>query len=136
MVLKPGLLPRSWLVSWIGFINSVFVVFWVSVELSSGKNISLLAGRFGMIESIGDLLTQYRLRWLGHIARMSDTKQPKKLCLVDSLRSALLMVPSSVGGIRSVRICGSVVWASHLGIKNYKIIPDGDLSVMKDLFIT
>ena len=27
-----------------------------------------LAGRFGMIESIGDLLTQYRLRWLGHIA--------------------------------------------------------------------
>ena len=38
-----------------------------------------LAGRFGMVESIGDLLTQCRLRWLGHIARMSDTRHPKKL---------------------------------------------------------
>ena len=27
-----------------------------------------LAGRFGMVESIGDLLTQWRLRWLGHVA--------------------------------------------------------------------
>ena len=35
-----------------------------------------LAGRFGMVESIGDLLTQCRLRWLGHIA---DTRHPKKL---------------------------------------------------------
>ena len=38
-----------------------------------------LAGRFGMVESIGDLLTQYRLRWLGHVARMPDTRHPKKL---------------------------------------------------------
>ena len=38
-----------------------------------------LAGRFGMIDSIGDLLTQYRLRWLGHVARMPDTRHPKKL---------------------------------------------------------
>ena len=26
------------------------------------------AGQFGMIESIDDLLTQYRLRWLGQVA--------------------------------------------------------------------
>ena len=32
-----------------------------------------------MVESIGDLLTQYRLRWLGHVARMPDTRHPKKL---------------------------------------------------------
>ena len=31
-----------------------------------------LVGRFDMVESIGDLLTQWRLRWLGHVARMSD----------------------------------------------------------------
>ena len=38
-----------------------------------------LAGRFGMVESIGDLLTQWRLRWLGHVARMSDVRHPKRL---------------------------------------------------------
>ena len=38
-----------------------------------------LADRFGMAESIDDLLTQYRLRWLGHVARMPDTRHPKKL---------------------------------------------------------
>ena len=38
-----------------------------------------LAGHFGMVESIGDLLTQCRLRWLGHVARMSDARYPKKL---------------------------------------------------------
>ena len=37
------------------------------------------AAQFGMIESIGDLLTQYRLRWLGQVARMPDTRHPKKL---------------------------------------------------------
>ena len=32
-----------------------------------------------MVESIGDLLTQYRLRWLGHFAQITDTRDPKKL---------------------------------------------------------
>ena len=80
MVLKPGLLPRSWLVSCIGFIDGVFVVSWVSaIQWKEHLTTAELAGRFGMIESIGDLLTQYRLRCLGHITRMSDTRQPKKL---------------------------------------------------------
>ena len=38
-----------------------------------------LADRFDMVESIGSLLIQYTLRWLGHVARMSDTRHPKKL---------------------------------------------------------
>ena len=38
-----------------------------------------LAGRFGMAEDIGGLLSQYRLRWLGHVARMSDSRHPKRL---------------------------------------------------------
>ena len=33
MVLKPGPPPRSWLVSWTGFTDAVFVAFWnCSVE--------------------------------------------------------------------------------------------------------
>ena len=28
---------------------------------------------------MSDLLTQYKLRWLGNVARMPDTKHPKKL---------------------------------------------------------
>ena len=38
-----------------------------------------LAGRFGMVESIGDLLILWRLRWLEHVARMFDTRYPKRL---------------------------------------------------------
>ena len=38
-----------------------------------------LAEHFGMRESIGHLLGQNRLRWLGHLARMSDSRTSKKL---------------------------------------------------------
>ena len=38
-----------------------------------------LTGQFGMVGSIGDLLTQYRLRWLGHVAWMPDTRHLRKL---------------------------------------------------------
>ena len=62
-----------------------------------------LAGHFGMVESIGDLLKQWRLRWLGHVARMSDVQHPKRLLFGWFLRSVLPTVPSSVGGIRSIR---------------------------------
>ena len=33
-----------------------------------------LAGRFGMVESISELLIQWRLRWLRHAAQISDTR--------------------------------------------------------------
>ena len=42
MMLKPGLPPRNWLVSWTGFADTVFVAFWVYVELFSGRSMSLL----------------------------------------------------------------------------------------------
>ena len=38
-----------------------------------------LAASFGMEDSIEDLLMTYRLRWIGHIARMGDERLPKKL---------------------------------------------------------
>jgi len=41
-----------------------------------------LTGRFGTVQSIGDLLIQWRLRWLGHAARMSDMRYPKCLLFV------------------------------------------------------
>ena len=41
--------------------------------------IAELTGCFGMVESIGDLLTQWRLRWLGHITLMSDVQHSKRL---------------------------------------------------------
>ena len=41
-----------------------------------------VADRFGMVKSIGNLLTQYRLRWMGHVFQMPDTRHPKKLLFV------------------------------------------------------
>ena len=38
-----------------------------------------LAERFGMRESISNLLTLARLQWLGHVARMSDDRMPKRI---------------------------------------------------------
>ena len=38
-----------------------------------------LAERFGMNESINHLLDQSRIRWLDHLARMSDSRTPKHL---------------------------------------------------------
>ena len=38
-----------------------------------------IAKQFGMEESMEDLITARRLRWLGHIARMDEERIPKKL---------------------------------------------------------
>ena len=38
-----------------------------------------LAERFGMRESISNLLTLARLRWLGHVACVSDNRMPKRI---------------------------------------------------------
>ena len=104
MVLKPGPPSRSWWVSWTDFTDAcVRCILGVSriVQWQGHLTTAELAGRFGMVESIGDLLTQYRLRWLGHVAQMPDTRYPKKL-LFGWL--SLLMELSFVGGTRSLRI--------------------------------
>ena len=41
-----------------------------------------LTGQFGMVKSIGGFLTQHRLKWLGDVAQMPDTRHPKKLLFV------------------------------------------------------
>ena len=38
-----------------------------------------VAKRFGMEESLEDMIIARRLRWLGHVARMSDERIPKKI---------------------------------------------------------
>ena len=40
--------------------------------------LELFSGR-STLESIDDLLTQYQLRWLGHVAWMPDTRYPKQM---------------------------------------------------------
>ena len=50
-----------------------------SIQWKEHLTTTELVSRFGMVESIGDLLIQCRLRWLGHVARMSANKHPKKL---------------------------------------------------------
>ena len=37
-----------------------------------------VASKFGMEESLEDLIVKRRLRWLGHVARMEDHRIPKK----------------------------------------------------------
>ena len=82
MALKPGPPPRSWLESWtVSTRRCVRCILGVirTVQWRDRLTTAELAGRFGMVESIGDLLTQWRLRWLGHVARMSDVRHPKRL---------------------------------------------------------
>ena len=50
-----------------------------SIQWKEHLTTAELFGRFGMVESIGDLLIQCRLRWLGHVARMSENRHPKML---------------------------------------------------------
>ncbi len=38
-----------------------------------------IARQFGMEESLEDLITARRLRWLGHVARMKEERVQKKL---------------------------------------------------------
>ena len=35
--------------------------------------------RFGMQETLEDVVVAKRLRWLGHVARMDDSRLPKRL---------------------------------------------------------
>ena len=45
-----------------------------------------LAERFGMTESMAEILRKHRLRWLGHIARMDDNRMPKQLLFGELVR--------------------------------------------------
>lgn len=38
-----------------------------------------LAERFEMTESMADILRRHHLSWLGHVARMEDSRMPKQL---------------------------------------------------------
>ena len=48
---------------------------------NGSANISTIqvAKRFGMKESLEDIIAARRLRWLGHMARMDDHRLPKKV---------------------------------------------------------
>ena len=42
-----------------------------------------LAETIGMMESMTEILRRHRLRWLGHVARMDDSRMPKQLLFGD-----------------------------------------------------
>ena len=46
-----------------------------------------LAEAMGMTESMAEILRRHRLRWLGHVARMEDSKMPKQLLFGELVRT-------------------------------------------------
>ena len=75
-----------------GFTDAVFVAF---LELFSGRS---------TLESIDDLLTQYQLRWLGHVAWMPDTRYPKQMLFGWLPQKHPAHGPSFIGGTKFVSI--------------------------------
>ena len=65
-----------------------------------------IAKYFGMGESLEDLITARRLRWLPqpHVARMDEAGFLRGCCLVGCLSEALPMVPRRDGGIEQGKI--------------------------------
>ena len=63
-----------------------------------------LAGRFGMAESVNDLLTERRLRCLDMLLGCLILDTQSNCYLAGYLRSILHMEPSFVGETRSIRI--------------------------------
>ena len=45
-----------------------------------------LAEAIGMTESMTEILRRHRLRWLGHVARMDDSRMPKQLLFGELMR--------------------------------------------------
>ena len=85
-----------------------------------------LTGQFGMVERIDDLFTQYRLRWLGHVARMPGTRHPKMLLFGWLPQKCPAHGAKLVGETRSIRIRS----ASHHGMQKHRILPDGEQFVL------
>ncbi len=56
-----------------------------------------VARHFGMTESLEDMVTGRRLRWLGHVSRMEDSRAPKKLLFAGCLRRDLRTAPRCGG---------------------------------------
>ena len=52
-----------------------------------------IAKNFGMEESLDDIITARRLRWLGHVARMEEVRIPRSYFLGGYLSEDLPMVP-------------------------------------------
>ena len=45
-----------------------------------------LAEAIGMMESMTEILRRHRLSWLGHVARMDDSRMPKQLLFGELMR--------------------------------------------------
>ena len=57
-----------------------------------------LAETIGMTESMAEILRRHRLRWLGHVARMEDSRMPKQLLFGELERPRPDMAPREDGG--------------------------------------
>ena len=56
-----------------------------------------LLNKFGMSDSLKSMLMERPMRWLGHVCRMDDNQQPKRLLFGELLKPRPFMVQSSVG---------------------------------------
>ena len=79
-----------------------------------------LAERFGMTESMAEILRRHRLKWLGHVARMNDNRMPKQLLFGELTRSR----PSHGTKRRWRDLAAGDVQAAGLGSTWYEVAQD------------
>ena len=79
-----------------------------------------LAERFGMTESMAEILRRHRLKWLGHVARMNDNRMPKQLLFGELTRSR----PSHGTKSRWRDLAAGDVQAAGLGSTWYEVAQD------------
>ena len=71
----------------------------------------------GMTESMAEILRRYRLRWLGHVARMEDYRMPKQLLFGELTRPR----PSHGTKRRWGDLAAGDVQATGLGETSYEV---------------